>query len=153
MPAAAPPQDDADPQRGLAASRLLLSLAEEQKRLLENRPDQPQNPKVLRIAIIGAPNAGKSTLSNQLLGRKVKLEWSSGCYLGVFLACPGCVMCLINFLQVFPVSKKVHTTRCKAWGVITHEDTQLVSPRAKGQDLLICILLDHFSLYKDRFLP
>ncbi|XP_048180832.1 GTPase Era, mitochondrial isoform X2 [Corvus hawaiiensis] len=70
---------------------------EEQRRLLENRPDQPQNPKVLRIAIIGAPNAGKSTLSNRLLGRKV-----------------------------FPVSKKVHTTRCKAWGVITHEDTQLI---------------------------
>ncbi|NXA05333.1 ERAL1 GTPase, partial [Sapayoa aenigma] len=70
---------------------------EEQKRLLKHQPDQPKNPKVLRIAIIGAPNAGKSTLSNQLLGRKV-----------------------------FPVSKKVHTTRCKAWGVITHEDTQLI---------------------------
>uniref|UniRef100_H0Z731 GTPase Era, mitochondrial n=1 Tax=Taeniopygia guttata TaxID=59729 RepID=H0Z731_TAEGU len=70
---------------------------EEQKRLLESRPEQPQQPKVLRIAIIGAPNAGKSTLSNQLLGRKV-----------------------------FPVSRKVHTTRCKAWGVITHEDTQLI---------------------------
>ncbi|NXG52130.1 ERAL1 GTPase, partial [Psilopogon haemacephalus] len=70
---------------------------EEQKRLLQDRPDQPQNPKVLRIAIIGAPNAGKSTLSNQLLGRKV-----------------------------FPVSKKVHTTRCKARGVITCEDTQLI---------------------------
>ncbi|NXS54660.1 ERAL1 GTPase, partial [Brachypteracias leptosomus] len=70
---------------------------EEQTRLLKNRPDQPQNPKVLKIAIIGAPNAGKSTLSNQLLGRKV-----------------------------FPVSKKVHTTRCKARGVVTYEDTQLI---------------------------
>ncbi|XP_041338579.1 GTPase Era, mitochondrial [Pyrgilauda ruficollis] len=70
---------------------------EEQKRLLENRPDQPQQPRALRIAIIGAPNAGKSTLCNQLLGRKV-----------------------------FPVSKKVHTTRCKARGVITHQDTQLI---------------------------
>ncbi|NWU72254.1 ERAL1 GTPase, partial [Pterocles burchelli] len=70
---------------------------EEQDRLLRYRPDQPQNPKVLRIAIIGAPNAGKSTLSNQLLGRKV-----------------------------FPVSQKVHTTRCKAWGVVTYEDTQLI---------------------------
>lgn len=29
--------------------------------------------------------------------------------------------------QVFPVSKKVHTTRCKAQGVVTCEDTQLVS--------------------------
>nr|XP_009936578.1 PREDICTED: GTPase Era, mitochondrial [Opisthocomus hoazin] len=71
--------------------------AEEQDRLLRHRPDQPQNPKVLRIAIIGAPNAGKSTLSNQLLGRKV-----------------------------FPVSQKVHTTRCKAKGVVTYEDTQLI---------------------------
>ncbi|NXD81581.1 ERAL1 GTPase, partial [Halcyon senegalensis] len=70
---------------------------EEQKRLLRIRPDQPQNPKILKIAIIGAPNAGKSTLSNQLLGRKV-----------------------------FPVSKKVHTTRCKARGVVTYEDTQLI---------------------------
>ncbi|KAK2525637.1 hypothetical protein Q9966_011367 [Columba livia] len=70
---------------------------EEQDRLLRGRPDQPHNPKVLRIAIIGAPNAGKSTLSNQLLGRKV-----------------------------FPVSQKVHTTRCKARGVVTHEDTQLI---------------------------
>ncbi|XP_074016669.1 GTPase Era, mitochondrial isoform X1 [Numenius arquata] len=69
----------------------------EQDRLLQNKPDQPQNPKVLRIAIIGAPNAGKSTLSNQLLGRKV-----------------------------FPVSRKVHTTRCKARGVVTYEDTQLI---------------------------
>ncbi|NXX98368.1 ERAL1 GTPase, partial [Centropus bengalensis] len=70
---------------------------EEQQRLLRNQPDQPENPKVLRIAIIGAPNAGKSTLSNQLLGRKV-----------------------------FPVSKKVHTTRCKARGVVTYKDTQLI---------------------------
>ncbi|NXD29575.1 ERAL1 GTPase, partial [Spelaeornis formosus] len=70
---------------------------EEQKRLLRNRPDQPQKPRVLRIAVLGAPNAGKSTLCNQLLGRKV-----------------------------FPVSRKVHTTRCKARGVVTHQDTQLI---------------------------
>ncbi|XP_064250713.1 GTPase Era, mitochondrial [Passer domesticus] len=70
---------------------------EEQKRLLENRPDQPRQPRALRVAVIGAPNAGKSTLCNQLLGRKV-----------------------------FPVSRKVHTTRCKARGVITHQDTQLI---------------------------
>ncbi|KAM9526160.1 GTPase Era, mitochondrial [Guaruba guarouba] len=75
----------------------VASSREEQERLLRGRPDQPRHPRVLRIAILGAPNAGKSTLCNQLLGRKV-----------------------------FPVSKKVHTTRCKAWGVITHEDTQLI---------------------------
>lgn len=62
-------------------------------------------------------------------------------------------MCLIDFLQVFPVSKKVHTTRCKAQGVITHEDTQLVSPGHKGQDLPVWIPWDHCSLHKDRVLP
>ncbi|XP_042298783.1 GTPase Era, mitochondrial isoform X2 [Sceloporus undulatus] len=70
---------------------------EEHDDLLEHPPDQPENPKILRVAIIGAPNAGKSTLSNQLLGRKV-----------------------------LPVSKKVHTTRRSAKGIITKEDTQLI---------------------------
>ncbi|XP_063150988.1 GTPase Era, mitochondrial [Candoia aspera] len=70
---------------------------DEQEALLAHCPDQPENPKVLRVAVIGAPNAGKSTLSNQLLRRKI-----------------------------LPVSKKVHTTRCNAQGVITTEDTQLI---------------------------
>ncbi|XP_044142756.1 GTPase Era, mitochondrial isoform X1 [Bufo gargarizans] len=70
---------------------------DDQDRLLKHAPDQPENPKVLKLAIIGAPNAGKSTLSNQLLGRKV-----------------------------FPVSSKVHTTRCKAQGILTEGDTQMI---------------------------
>lgn len=69
----------------------------EQENLLLHQPDQPTNPQVLRVAIIGAPNAGKSTLSNQLLGRKV-----------------------------FPVSCKVHTTRCRAQGIITDGETQII---------------------------
>ncbi|XP_069730271.1 GTPase Era, mitochondrial isoform X1 [Phaenicophaeus curvirostris] len=101
---------------------------EEQERLLQNQPNQPQNPKVLRIAIIGAPNAGKSTLSNRLLGRKV-----------------------------FPVSKKVHTTRCKAQGIVTYEDTQLIildtpgltSPlKAKRHNLDAAMLTDPWDSMK-----
>lgn len=69
----------------------------DQDSLLMHAPDQPENPRVLKLAIIGAPNAGKSTLSNQLLGRKV-----------------------------FPVSSKVHTTRCKALGILTEGDTQMI---------------------------
>ncbi|XP_058484401.1 GTPase Era, mitochondrial [Solea solea] len=65
--------------------------------LLLRHPDQPDKPKLLKVAIIGAPNAGKSTLSNQLLGRKV-----------------------------FAVSKKVHTTRSRALGVLTEDDTQII---------------------------
>ncbi|KAG8590436.1 hypothetical protein GDO81_006766 [Engystomops pustulosus] len=70
---------------------------DDQDSILKHSPDQPENPKVLKLAIIGAPNAGKSTLSNQLLGRKV-----------------------------FPVSCKVHTTRCKAQGILTEGDTQII---------------------------
>ncbi|XP_054482491.1 GTPase Era, mitochondrial [Anoplopoma fimbria] len=69
----------------------------EQLSLLLRHPDQPDNSKVLKVAIIGAPNAGKSTLSNQLLGRKV-----------------------------FAVSKKVHTTRSRSLGVLTEDDTQII---------------------------
>ncbi|KAF3841304.1 hypothetical protein F7725_007166 [Dissostichus mawsoni] len=42
----------------------------EQLSLLMRHPDQPGNAKVLKVALIGAPNAGKSTLSNQLLGKR-----------------------------------------------------------------------------------
>ncbi|XP_030648415.1 GTPase Era, mitochondrial isoform X2 [Chanos chanos] len=69
----------------------------EQLSLLLKDPDQPANPKSLKVAVIGAPNAGKSTLTNQLLGRKL-----------------------------FAVSKKVHTTRSRALGVLTEDDTQIV---------------------------
>ncbi|XP_047462521.1 GTPase Era, mitochondrial isoform X2 [Mugil cephalus] len=69
----------------------------EQLNLLLRHPDQPDNAKVLKVAIIGAPNAGKSTLSNQLLGTKV-----------------------------FAVSKKVHTTRSRTLGVLTEHDTQII---------------------------
>ncbi|XP_069800864.1 GTPase Era, mitochondrial [Dendropsophus ebraccatus] len=69
----------------------------DQDSLIKHDPDQPENAKVLRLAIIGAPNAGKSTLSNQLLGRKI-----------------------------FAVSSKVHTTRCKAKGIVTEGDTQMI---------------------------
>ncbi|XP_056141017.1 GTPase Era, mitochondrial isoform X2 [Lampris incognitus] len=71
--------------------------AGEQLSLLVKHPDQPENPKVLKVAIVGAPNAGKSTLSNQLLGKKV-----------------------------FAVSKKVHTTRSQTLGVLTEADTQII---------------------------
>ncbi|CAG5877041.1 unnamed protein product [Menidia menidia] len=71
----------------------------EQLSLLMRHPDQPADSKVLKVAIIGAPNAGKSTLSNQVLGRKV---------------------------LVFAVSKKVHTTRSRALGVLTENNTQII---------------------------
>ncbi|XP_042613300.1 GTPase Era, mitochondrial-like [Cyprinus carpio] len=67
--------------------------------LMPKDPDQPENAKSLKVTIVGAPNAGKSTLTNQLLGRKL-----------------------------FADSEKVHTTRSRAVGVLTQDDTQITSP-------------------------
>ncbi|KAK6317181.1 hypothetical protein J4Q44_G00125810 [Coregonus suidteri] len=75
----------------------VLADSAKQISLLVKDPDQPENSKVLSVAIIGAPNAGKSTLSNQLLSRKG-----------------------------FAVSKKVHTTRSRALGVLTVDDAQII---------------------------
>ncbi|KAK9504703.1 hypothetical protein O3M35_010973 [Rhynocoris fuscipes] len=55
------------------------------------------NNRLLKVAIVGAPNVGKSTLINQILQRKV-----------------------------FPISKKVHTTRCRAKAVYNEGKVQLV---------------------------
>ncbi|XKL67415.1 hypothetical protein PGB90_002906 [Kerria lacca] len=53
--------------------------------------------KILKIAIIGVPNSGKSTLINQIVGR-----------------------------NVLAISKKVHTTRCHARAVLICDNTQLI---------------------------
>ncbi|XP_029923945.1 GTPase Era, mitochondrial [Myripristis murdjan] len=101
----------------------------EQLSLLMQDPDQPENSKVLKVAIIGAPNAGKSTLSNQLLGSKV-----------------------------FAVSKKVHTTRSRSLGVLTEDDTQIIlldtpglttPSKVKRHQLEKSLLVDPWSTVKE----
>ncbi|XP_059406250.1 GTPase Era, mitochondrial-like [Carassius carassius] len=97
--------------------------------LLLKDPDQPANAKSLKVTIVGAPNAGKSTLTNQLLGRKL-----------------------------FAVSEKVHTTRSRAVGVLTEDDTQIIlldtpgltTPiKAKRHQLEESLLVDPFESIKE----
>ncbi|XP_014215995.1 GTPase Era, mitochondrial [Copidosoma floridanum] len=72
------------------------SLIEAKKGFFNDR-DNRKNIKSLKIAILGLPNVGKSTLINHLIGR------------------PVCA-----------VSQKVHTTRSKAAAICSIDDTQLV---------------------------
>lgn len=79
------------------------------------------------MAIIGAPNAGKSTLTNKLLGWKVA-----------------------------PVSCRVHTTRSRTTGIITEGNSQIVildtpglieSSKLKRHNLESSLLMDpHIAL-------
>ena len=69
----------------------------------ETPPPPPPSPPpleeqcLLKAAVIGTPNVGKSTLINQLIGEKL-----------------------------FAVSPKVHTTIRKAMGVLTENNAQVV---------------------------
>lgn len=68
-----------------------------QRELLNKKPAKVLNSRILKVAILGLPNAGKSTLVNQLAGWKT-----------------------------CPVSKKVHTTRKMARAVAMHGSSQIV---------------------------
>ena len=37
------------------------------------QPDMPENPRVLKISVLGVPNSGKSTLVNRIMNRRVNL--------------------------------------------------------------------------------
>ncbi|XP_017487831.1 PREDICTED: GTPase Era, mitochondrial-like [Rhagoletis zephyria] len=64
--------------------------------LLEKPIEQPEEAKLLRVAIVGCPNVGKSTLLNQLINWKVSA-----------------------------VSSKVHTTQKNVIGVFVEDKTQI----------------------------
>lgn len=86
-------------------------------------PDEPKNAKALDIAIVGLPNAGKSTLVNRLMGKKISI-----------------------------VSPKVQTTRKQIQAVLTVGNTQLVRMPSQLEMLSFAFLcfvhfcLDGFSL-------
>ena len=51
--------------------KIFKFITDEQMRRYLMQADQPADAKLLRVAILGAPNAGKSTLVNNLVNWKV----------------------------------------------------------------------------------
>ncbi|XP_060075609.1 GTPase Era, mitochondrial-like [Ylistrum balloti] len=81
----------------LELDRAIGCTQEKQRQRLQLPPDQPVNPRVLKVAIIGAYNSGKSTLTNSLMGWKVSAA-----------------------------SCKIHTTQKNVLAVHTEGDTQII---------------------------
>uniref|UniRef100_A0A1B6CJJ9 GTPase Era, mitochondrial n=1 Tax=Clastoptera arizonana TaxID=38151 RepID=A0A1B6CJJ9_9HEMI len=63
----------------------------------QHEENESNDKRIIKIAIIGLPNVGKSTLINQIVGRRV-----------------------------FAMSKRVHTTQCKARAIHAVGNTQMV---------------------------
>lgn len=69
----------------------------EHELLYIQQPDMPANPRQLKVSVLGAPNAGKSSLVNRLMNRRVSA-----------------------------VSNKINTTRNRINAVLTDQDTQII---------------------------
>ncbi len=50
---------------------------EDWRRLLEEPSESPEGSRLLNVAVLGAPNAGKSTFVNALMGSKVRFSITS----------------------------------------------------------------------------
>lgn len=82
-------------------------------------PDEPEHPKALDIAVIGRPNAGKSSIMNRLLN-----------------------------VTVSAVSAKYNTTRDRVLGILTEKDRQLTFYDTPGiiKPKYVCVLVARASL-------
>ena len=109
-------------QRQIHHYQMIEKTPDLQKELLRKPPEKLADSRLVQVAILGVPNAGKSTLINKLSG------W-----------------------QTCSVSSKVHTTRKTSKTVLVVDDTQVVfldTPGLVGADATKKLLLNLLILKK-----
>lgn len=76
---------------------MFIIIKGEQEFLCLQQPEMPENPKLLKVSVLGVPNSGKSTLVNRIMNRRIS-----------------------------SVSSRMNTTRNRLTAVLTDKDSQLV---------------------------
>lgn len=87
------------------------------QKFLHLSPQSPSNSKLLKVAVVGCPNAGKSTLVNALT------KWN-----------------------VCAVAGKAHTTRSKQISALVEDETQVVIKRDLFYEIEV-ILIKHKTIF------
>ena len=105
--------------------RVLLNPAKHIEILNTGKCEAPADSKSLQVSVVGIPNAGKSTLVNQLIGS-----------------------------NICPHSQKVHTTRENVHGILTKDSIQVIFEASKlcEVDIYARIYGNYFFSYRLLFI-
>ncbi|MSR18619.1 MAG: GTP-binding protein [Phycisphaerales bacterium] len=140
---------------GAASPRAILLLLQQEARWQALAPpwrptlqDEQRSLRLCRllrppvVAVIGAPNAGKSTLTNRLAGRPVSIEWhepgSTRDHVGVLLDVDGLVVRWVDTPGMAPSSNEIDADSAKlAMEVISRADllVSLAEPASQWIDV------------------